>query len=85
MFALQEYWVGMAYLFALAIIFVGMSVPVMRMLQGTPPHDVPENSHESLFGVIPPLFLCLLAFGLGLYIPDWLNELLNRAATMLGA
>ncbi len=84
-FASHSYLAGMIYLCALAVIFVGMSVPVLRMLQGTPPHDVPENNRETLCSVLPPFALCLLAFGLGIAIPDWLTEILNRAASLLGA
>ena len=77
--------VGLVYLAALAVIFVGMSVPVLRMVQGTPPHDVPMDYRESLFSVLPPAVLCLAVLGLGLGVPDWLEETLNRAAALLGA
>ena len=77
--------VALVYLAALAVIFIGMSIPVLRMAQGTPPHDVPRDYHESLFSVLPPAALCLVALGLGLAVPDWLVETLNRAAALLGA
>lgn len=77
--------VALVYLAALAVIFVGMSIPVLRMVQGTPPHDVPMDYHESLFSVLPPAVLCLMVLGLGLVVPDWLVETLNRAAALLGA
>ncbi len=77
--------VAFLYLAALAVIFVGMSVPVLRMVQGTPPRDVPMDYHESLFSVLPPAALCLAVLGLGLCVPDWLVETLNRAAALLGA
>ena len=77
--------VALVYLAALAVIFVGMSIPVLRMAQGTPPHDVPMDYHESLFSVLPPAVLCLMVLCLGLYVPDWLTETLNRAAALLGA
>ena len=77
--------VALIYLAALAVIFVGMSIPVLRMVQGTPPHDVPMDYHESLFSVLPPAVLCLMVLGLGLAVPDWFVETLNRAAALLGA
>ncbi|HJD96256.1 proton-conducting transporter membrane subunit [Mailhella massiliensis] len=77
--------VAFVYLAALAVIFVGMSIPVLRMAQGTPPRDVPMDYHESLFSVLPPAALCLMVLCLGLYVPDWLVETLNRAAALLGA
>ena len=77
--------VALVYLSALAVIFVGMSIPVLRMVQGTPPHDVPMDYRESLFSVLPPAALCLMVLALGLAVPDWLVETLNRAAALLGA
>ena len=77
--------VALVYLAALAVIFVGMSIPVLRMVQGTPPRDVPMDYRESLFSVLPPAVLCLMVLGLGLVVPDWLVETLNRAAALLGA
>jgi hydrogenase-4 component F len=73
------------YLAALAVIFVGMSIPVLRMVQGTPPRDVPMDYHESIYSVLPPAILCLMVLILGFYVPDWLAETLNRAAALLGA
>lgn len=85
LFAEAGLLVAFVYLAALAVIFVGMSIPVLRMVQGTPPHDVPMDYHESLFSVVPPAVLCLMVLGLGLAVPDWLSETLNRAAALLGA
>lgn len=85
LFAHAGVGVALVYLAALAVIFVGMSIPVLRMVQGTPPHDVPMDYHESLFSVLPPAVLCLMVLGLGLAVPDWLVETLNRAAALLGA
>ncbi len=84
-FAHRGLGVALVYLAALAVIFVGMSIPVLRMAQGTPPRDVPMDYHESLFSVLPPAALCLMVLCLGLYVPDWLTETLNRAAALLGA
>lgn len=85
LFAEAGLLVAFIYLAALAVIFVGMSIPVLRMVQGTPPHDVPMDYHESLFSVLPPAVLCLMVLGLGLAVPDWLVETLNRAVALLGA
>ena len=84
-FAAHNFLAAFIYLTALAVIFVGMSVPVLRMIQGAPPHDVSENVHESLCSVIPPFVLCLLVFCLGLHVPSWLTDIFNRAALLLGA
>ena len=84
-FASGSLLAAMIYLGALAVIFVGMSIPVLRMVQGMPPRDVPMDYHESLYSVLPPAVLCLMVLGLGLYVPDWLVDTLNRAAALLGA
>ncbi|MBQ4615640.1 MAG: NADH dehydrogenase FAD-containing subunit [Mailhella sp.] len=84
-FASGHIFVALGYLTALAVIFVGMSVPVLRMVQGTPPRDVPRDYNESLFTVLPPAVLCLMVLGLGFCVPDWLTDTLNRAAALLGA
>jgi hydrogenase-4 component F len=84
-FASGRIFVALGYLAALATIFVGMSVPVLRMVQGRPPRDVPKSYNESLYTVLPPAVLCLMVLGLGLCVPDWLTDTLNRAAALLGA
>ncbi|WP_446424919.1 proton-conducting transporter transmembrane domain-containing protein [Mailhella sp.] len=84
-FASGHIFVALGYLAALAVIFVGMSIPVLRMVQGTPPRDVPMDYNESLYSVLPPAILCLMVLGLGFCVPDWLADTLNRAAALLGA
>ena len=84
-FASGRIFVALGYLAALATIFVGMSVPVLRMVQGRPPRDVPKSYSESLYTVLPPAVLCLMVLGLGFCVPDWLADTLNRAAALLGA
>ncbi|MBQ8664601.1 MAG: NADH dehydrogenase FAD-containing subunit [Mailhella sp.] len=84
-FASGHLFMALGYLTALAVIFVGMSIPVLRMVQGTPPRDVPIDYNESMFSVLPPAALCLMVLGLGFWVPDWLTATLNRAAALLGA
>ena len=81
----QGRWlVAACYLLALAVIFVGMSVPVLRMVQGTRPRDMQRAEPESACSVLPPLCLGLLVLCLGLYTPAWLENLLTRAAALIG-
>lgn len=78
-------WLSAGYLVLLAIIFVGLSVSVLRMVQGNRPVDLPPASSEPALSVLPPLVLGLTVLTLGLWIPDWLWNFLNRAAALIGA
>ena len=62
-------WWPPLYLLALAIIFVGMSVAVLRMFQGTRPTDMPECPRESALSVLPPMALGLGVLLLGFWMP----------------
>ena len=83
-FASGAFGVAAIYLLALAVIFVGMSIPVLRMVQGTRPRDMPQTLPESPYSVLPPLGLGLLALCLGLYVPAWLSAFLARGALLIG-
>ena len=78
-------WLSAGYLVLLAIIFVGLSVSVLRMVQGNRPVDLPPANSEPVLSVLPPLVLGLTVLTLGLWIPDWLWDFLNRAAALIGA
>ena len=73
------------YLALLAVIFVGMSAPVLHMVQSSHPPAVKEVYREDLFNTGPPLVLCAVVLMLGLYIPEWLETLLLFAARAIGA
>lgn len=73
-----------AYLLALAVIFVGLSVAVLRMVQGNRPTDMPQTLREPLLSVLPPLVLGLAVLTLGLWIPDWLWNFLRQGAALIG-
>ena len=78
-------WLKLAvYIGALGAIFVGMSIPVLRMVQGAKPPAAPPSFQETPFNVGPPLILGLLVLTLGLWIPDWLTRFLRSAAASLG-
>ena len=68
----------------LAIIFVGMSVAVLRMFQGTRPTDMPECPRESALSVLPPMTLGLGVLLLGFWMPDGVEKLLRAGAALIG-
>lgn len=78
------WWQTALYIGALGTIFVGMSIPILRMVQGPKPPAAPPIFEETVFNVGPPLALCLLVLTLGLWIPQWLTSFLHAAATSLG-
>ena len=78
-------WLSAGYLVLLAIIFVGLSVSVLRMVQGNRPVDLPPSNSEPALSILPPLALGLGVLTLGVWIPDWLWNFLNRAAALIGA
>ena len=74
-----------AYSLLLAIIFLGMGPPVLRMAQGAPTPGIRQSRGEGLFFLLPPAALALCALTLGLAVPKPLNDLLLQAARLLGA
>ena len=77
--------IAFLYLAFLAVIFVGMSVPVARMVQDVPPPGLHQgNSRETLLNTGPQVLLCALVLMLGLYVPPWLTQCLRAAAATLG-
>jgi hydrogenase-4 component F len=74
---------AIAYLSCLAVIFVGMSVPVLRMVQGPMPPAVKGKAREDFFAVGPPMALAALVLALGLFLPEPFTQVLARAAGVL--
>jgi len=76
--------VGALFLVSLAIIFIGMALTVLPMVMGEVPADSEQTSYrDSLLTVGPPLFLLLLVFLLGVWIPQPLMDLLTEGAALL--
>lgn len=76
--------VACIYLGTLGTLFVGMSIPVLRMVQGPKPPAIKEVFQENIFNVGPPLVLGAAVLLLGIYIPDWLTAFLRDAAQRIG-
>jgi len=75
---------AIAYLFLLAIIFIGMMTAALRMTQGLPSDDEVVLPREYPFSLVSPLALGLLVFSLGVYIPPPLKTALQEAARVVG-
>jgi hydrogenase-4 component F len=77
--------IAFLYLAFLAVIFVGMSVPVRHMVQAPPPPGLRmARAKETLLNTGPSFVLCALVLMLGLYVPPWLTQCLRAAALALG-
>lgn len=71
------------FLVFLLVVFIGMGITVLKVVQGVPPKDV-EDYRESALTTVPPfLFMGLVVF-MGLYIPPFLKDMLNQAIQFLG-
>jgi hydrogenase-4 component F len=76
--------IAFVYLAFLAAVFIGMSVPVFRMVQASPPPGLTGTCRETPLNTGPPLVLGALVLMLGLYVPPWLTQCLQTAARALG-
>jgi hydrogenase-4 component F len=90
--------VAVAYLLALAVVFIGMATIFLRMAYGPPPHTLANTGvtaadgqtalvvrRESLWSVAPVIALGLAVLALGVYVPPQLTDLLHQAVAALGA
>ncbi|HBZ70592.1 MAG TPA: hydrogenase, partial [Deltaproteobacteria bacterium] len=76
-------WLGIVFLSLLALAFLGMASVLLPMLSGGPATPEPRSAERGL-SILPPLALASGALVLGLYIPSFLADALQRAAGVLG-
>jgi hydrogenase-4 component F len=85
-----------AYSLTLSVVFAGMIVVLVRMAQGAPRAETAEGDdtlalqdethpfRERTWDLVAPIGLLALTLVLGLYIPPFLNQALQRAALLIG-
>jgi hydrogenase-4 component F len=79
------YAIAAAFLLLLAIVFIGMGVTVLAVVQGEPSTEKSGTTYRDSFSTVAPVVLFMaLVLLLGLYIPAPLDALLRDAATTLG-
>lgn len=76
--------VAIAYLALLSLIFVGMALIVLPMVQGEPTEPPEGRRREAAWATLAPAALLTLALVLGIYVPPRLNDVLSQAARDLG-
>ena len=80
-----HYFIAIAYLLILSVIFIAMASIVVRMVQGSPARTKESLTvRESWLMIVPPVVLCILVVILGVYMPPSLERLLLEAANVMG-
>jgi hydrogenase-4 component F len=74
---------GILFVALLAVGFLGMAGVLLPMLQGEQP-VVTLPSREPTLSVAAPLALCVAVLVMGVYIPEPVSDVLQRAAELLG-
>jgi len=78
-------WIGVAALVILAVVFVGLALIVLRMAQGEAPEGAGTGAlRDVAWTVIPPAVLGVAVLALGLWLPTWLEGVLQQAAHSFG-
>jgi hydrogenase-4 component F len=76
--------VAAAFLLLLAIVFIGMGVTVLAVVQGEPRAEESGTTYRDRFSTVAPIVLFMaLVLLLGLYIPPPLDALLRNATATL--
>jgi hydrogenase-4 component F len=85
-FGMGQYWVGGLYLLFLALIFLGFTPAMLRMVLGPAPEITVMGSYrDRVLTVAPPLLLLVVVLVLGVWLPPPLMKLLKGGALLLGA
>jgi len=83
-FVTGHFWVGALFLFFLLVVFVGMSVTVLAVVQGPVPAAARETPYrDGWLTAVPPLAMMVVVLLFGVYIPGPLQTLLADAVHFL--
>ncbi|MGA2445316.1 MAG: proton-conducting transporter membrane subunit [Opitutaceae bacterium] len=77
-------WIGVTLLGFLAVIFINMTTAFLGMAQGEPGKNAEGRDRDRWWQILPPAVLGLLVLGLGLAVPEALNQVLRQIAGTLG-
>ena len=79
-----QYLAGGLFLLLLGIVFIGMGVTVLAVVQGKPPEQQGHGRfHDSISTGGPIILFMALVVLLGLYVPPPLDSLVRDAAVSL--
>jgi hydrogenase-4 component F len=84
-FSSGRYLSGALFLVLLLVVFIGMGITVLKVVQGRVPPDIADsNYHDSVLTVAPVFAFMALVLLLGLYIPAPLRRMIDEAILYLG-
>ncbi|MCC6678128.1 MAG: hydrogenase [Phycisphaerales bacterium] len=84
-FSQHRYAVGGFMLVLLLVVFMGMGVTVLAVVQGTPSAKARKTAfHDRPLTIVPPIALMTAVVILGLYIPGPLQAMISEAVRYLG-
>jgi len=72
--------IAIAALAFMALVFVGFFQHATAMLFGDKPEEI-ETGERSVWLIVPPLVLLVIAFGLSLHVPQFMYGLINEIAS----
>ena len=85
-FASGRFVSGALFLVFLLVVFVGMGITVLKVVQGKAPEDVVDKGYrESVLTTVPTISFMALVVLLGVYIPPFLKDMLLQAMQFLGS
>lgn len=79
----QQWAIAAIYLVLLAVIFVGMTTAMLRMVQGPIPAGTTKKP-EAMAMIVPPIVFAALTLVLGFWLPEPVVEALREVARMFG-
>ncbi len=84
-FASGHFVGGALFLVLLLVVFIGMGITVLKVVQGRVPHDIEGSEyHDSFLTVAPAFAFMAMVLLLGLYIPAPLKTMIDEAVKFLG-
>jgi len=76
---------GALFLVFLLVVFIGMGITVLKVVQGRQSPDVAGTEyHETVLTTVPVIIFMAIVIMLGVYIPPFLRDMLSRAIQFLG-
>jgi len=84
-FMTGQYVSAALFLVFLLVIFIGMGITVLKVVQGRPSADVLASKYrEGALTIVPILGFMTIVLFLGLFLPQPLREMLSQAVAFLG-